>query len=187
MPKCIQLYQLAGLAAGENRTPMGIQPPGLQPLFLPTLQQIWLGWLGSQPPFREPRSTTLASRTGSEVSRDRLWSPSTPQLAPRRPTRRTTGQETAHHAKRGAGEAKTREGQAAASSYTELPDAAPGPPANVSATGGRGRDQPTATGSGRVSCGRLKPPPFQWCKKNYALPISSRKKEATGVLMGPAL
>ena len=53
---------------------MGIQPPGLQPLFLPTLQQIWLGWLGSQPPFREPRSTTWASRTGSEVSRDRLWS-----------------------------------------------------------------------------------------------------------------
>ena len=53
---------------------MGIQPPGLQPLFLPTLQQIWLGWLGSQPPFREPRSTTLASRTGSEVSRNRSWS-----------------------------------------------------------------------------------------------------------------
>ena len=53
---------------------MGIQPPGLQPLFLPTLQQIWLGWLGSRPPFREPRSTTLASRTGSEVSRNRSWS-----------------------------------------------------------------------------------------------------------------
>ena len=53
---------------------MGIQPPGLQPLFLPTLQQIWLGWLGSQPPFREPRSTTWASRTGSEVSRNRFWS-----------------------------------------------------------------------------------------------------------------
>ena len=53
---------------------MGIPPPGLQPLFLPTLQQIWLGWLGSQPPFREPRSTSLASRTGSEVSRNRFWS-----------------------------------------------------------------------------------------------------------------
>ena len=65
---------LAGLAPGENRPPMGIPPPGLRPLFLPTLQQIWLGWLGSQPPFREPRSTTWASRTGPEVSRDRLWS-----------------------------------------------------------------------------------------------------------------
>ena len=53
---------------------MGIQPPGLQPSFLPTLQQIWLGWLGSQPPFRAPRSTSLASRTGSEVSRNRSWS-----------------------------------------------------------------------------------------------------------------
>ena len=74
MPKCIKLYQLAGLVAGENRTPMGIQPPGPQPLFLPTLQQIWLGWLGSRPPFREPRSTSLASRTGSEVSRNRSWS-----------------------------------------------------------------------------------------------------------------
>ena len=53
---------------------MGIQPPGLQPLFLPTLQQIWLGWLGSEPPFREPRSITWASRTGAEVSRNRFWS-----------------------------------------------------------------------------------------------------------------
>ena len=53
---------------------MGIQPPGLQPLFLPTLQQIWLGWLGSQPRFRPPRSTRWTSRTGSEVSRNRCWS-----------------------------------------------------------------------------------------------------------------
>ena len=58
----------------QDGAPVGIPPPGPQPSFLATLQQIWLGWLGSQPPFRAPRSTSWASRTGSGVSRNRFWS-----------------------------------------------------------------------------------------------------------------